>query len=322
MAHTTVLGRRVHAGGAMRYGLNKKMSGLGEKEIPAPGDCLIEILNMESYKRKYGDTGPGRLLLRSLEHVHFCKGEMQKDCVLGTFSIPQKEKLLEKPVSFGYYMDKEKLLFVDESGFVAHIVKSMVEIRFQEQSYAAHFLFEFMERLLEDDVRFLQAYELKMTDMEDGLFREEIKDCPARMLAVRRELLRMNTYYDQMVDFCEMLEENYTGFLGEEDCRLFRVMGKRIQRLADNTRNLREYTLQIREMYQARTAERQNKIMQFLTVVTTIFMPLTLITGWYGMNFINMPELHYKGGYFIIIGVVILIVIIEILYFKHKKWFD
>lgn len=306
----------------MRYGLNKKMSGLGEKEIPAPGDCLIEILNMESYKRKYGDTGPGRLLLRSLEHVHFCKGEMQKDCVLGTFSIPQKEKLLEKPVSFGYYMDKEKLLFVDESGFVAHIVKSMVEIRFQEQSYAAHFLFEFMERLLEDDVRFLQAYELKMTDMEDGLFREEIKDCPARMLAVRRELLRMNTYYDQMVDFCEMLEENYTGFLGEEDCRLFRVMGKRIQRLADNTRNLREYTLQIREMYQARTAERQNKIMQFLTVVTTIFMPLTLITGWYGMNFINMPELHYKGGYFIIIGVVILIVIIEIWYFKHKKWFD
>ena len=306
----------------MRYGLNKKMSGLGEKEIPAPGDCLIEILNMESYKRKYGDTGPGRLLLRSLEHVHFCKGEMQKDCVLGTFSIPQKEKLLEKPVSFGYYMDKEKLLFVDESGFVAHIVKSMVEIRFQEQSYAAHFLFEFMERLLEDDVRFLQAYELKMTDMEDGLFREEIKDCPARMLAVRRELLRMNTYYDQMVDFCEMLEENYTGFLGEEDCRLFRVMGKRIQRLADDTRNLREYTLQIREMYQARTAERQNKIMQFLTVVTTIFMPLTLITGWYGMNFINMPELHYKGGYFIIIGVVILIVIIEILYFKHKKWFD
>lgn len=114
----------------MRYGLNKKMSGLGEKEIPAPGDCLIEILNMESYKRKYGDTSPGRLLLRSLEHVHFCKAEMQKDCVVGTFSVPQKEKLLEKPISFGYYMDKEKLLFVDESGFVAHIVKRMEEIRF------------------------------------------------------------------------------------------------------------------------------------------------------------------------------------------------
>ena len=138
-----------------------------------------------------------------------------------------------------------------------------------------------MERLLEDDVRFLQAYELRMTDLEDGLFRREIKDCPARMLTVRRELLRMNTYYDQLADFCEMLEENYTGFLGEE-----------------------------------------NKIMQFLTVVTTIFMPLTLITGWYGMNFVNMPELYYKGSYFIIIGVVLLIVIIEILYFKHKNWFD
>ena len=51
-------------------------------------------------------------------------------------------------------------------------------------------------------------------------------------------------------------------------------------------------------------------------------MPLTLITGWYGMNFINMPELHYGSSYFILIGVVILIVIIEIWYFKHKKWFD
>ena len=315
-------GNSVDTGGPMRYRLNKKMSGLGEKEILAPGDCLIEILTVESYKRKYGDSSPGRLLLRSLEHVHFCKAELQKDCVVGTFSVPQKEKLLEKPISFGYYMDREKLLFVDESGFVAHIVKEMEEIRFQEQSYVAHYLFEFMERLLEDDVRFLQAYELRMTDLEDGLFRREIKDCPARMLTVRRELLRMNTYYDQLADFCEMLEENYTGFLGEEDCRLFRVMAKRIERLADNTRNLREYTLQIREMYQARTAERQNKIMQFLTVVTTIFMPLTLITGWYGMNFVNMPELYYKGSYFIIIGVVLLIVIIEILYFKHKNWFD
>lgn len=306
----------------MRYRLNKKMTGLGEKEVPAPGDCLIEIMTVNSYREKYQETSFGKLLLRSMDHLGFCKAELFRDFVVGTFSVPQKAKILEKPLSFGYYMDRDKLIFVDDTGFVARIIRTMEQIQFQEEGYTAHFLFEFIEKLLDGDVRFLQSYELKMTDMEDRLFGEGIKDCPAKMLVMRRELLRLNTYYDQLVDFCELLEENHTGLLGEWDCRLFQVLGKRVERLADNTRNLREYTLQIREMHQARTAEHQNKVMQFLTVVTTIFMPLTLLTGWYGMNFANMPELYWKGSYFVLAGVGILVILIEIWYFKRKKWFD
>ena len=62
--------------------------------------------------------------------------------------------------------------------------------------------------------------------------------------------------------------------------------------------------------------------MRVLTVVTTIFMPLSVIVGWYGMNFVHMPELVSKYGY---IGVIIfsaLVVIGEIAFFKWKKWFD
>ena len=79
--------------------------------------------------------------------------------------------------------------------------------------------------------------------------------------------------------------------------------------------------MQLREMYQSQIDIHQNKVMQFLTVVTTIFMPLTLIAGWYGMNFANMPELNTKYGYGIIILVSILVTGIEIWYFKIKKWF-
>ena len=62
--------------------------------------------------------------------------------------------------------------------------------------------------------------------------------------------------------------------------------------------------------------------MRILTVVTTIFMPLTLIAGWYGMNFKYMPELMSKYGYPGVIVFSILVVVIEIIYFKRKKWFD
>ena len=73
-------------------------------------------------------------------------------------------------------------------------------------------------------------------------------------------------------------------------------------------------------MYQQRLDEQQNRTMQLLTVVTTIFLPLSLIAGWYGMNFVHMPELHSPYGYVAIIAVCVLIVIGEIMYFKHKKY--
>lgn len=89
----------------------------------------------------------------------------------------------------------------------------------------------------------------------------------------------------------------------------------------ENAQNLREYSLQIRELYQTQIQMRQNKVMQLLTVVTTIFMPLTLLTGWYGMNFDRMPELHWEFGYAVVIGISVILVIVEIWYFKKKGWF-
>ena len=54
---------------------------------------------------------------------------------------------------------------------------------------------------------------------------------------------------------------------------------------------------QLREAYQSQLSIRQNDLMKVFTVVTAIFLPLTLIVGWYGMNFANMPELHWRYGY-------------------------
>lgn len=74
-------------------------------------------------------------------------------------------------------------------------------------------------------------------------------------------------------------------------------------------------------LYFASLSQRSNEVMQFLTIVAAIFIPLTFIAGVYGMNFDNMPELHTKNGYFIVWGVMILITAFLIYYFKKKKWF-
>jgi len=64
-----------------------------------------------------------------------------------------------------------------------------------------------------------------------------------------------------------------------------------------------------------------NEIMKTLTIISAIFIPLTFIVGVYGMNFENMPELKTQNGYFVVIGIMFLLVVALIIYFKKRRWF-
>ena len=107
--------------------------------------------------------------------------------------------------------------------------------------------------------------------------------------------------------------------VSEEEKAQWQLFSNRAERLHDHVEMLREYLVQIRELYQSLIAVQQNQVMSILTVVTTIFLPLTLIAGWYGMNFPNMPEFGWKYAYPAVIIVSVLVIILEIIYFKKKK---
>jgi magnesium transporter len=74
------------------------------------------------------------------------------------------------------------------------------------------------------------------------------------------------------------------------------------------------------DMHMTIISNKMNEVMKVLTIIATIFIPLTFIAGVYGMNFDNMPELQYKYGYFILLGVMIIIFIFMLMYFRRKKW--
>jgi magnesium transporter len=77
----------------------------------------------------------------------------------------------------------------------------------------------------------------------------------------------------------------------------------------------------VRDLYHSQLEVKQNRNMSFLTIIATVFTPLTLITGWYGMNFKYMPELDFKYSYPIVAGVCVLIATTILIILKKKKWF-
>ena len=126
-------------------------------------------------------------------------------------------------------------------------------------------------------------------------------------------------YYAQLDDLYAVLADAIPD-AEEHVQRLLEHLSGKAQRLLTMTEQEKEYSLQLREMHQTQVDMRQNQIMKILTIVTTVFLPLSLIAGWYGMNFSGMPELHWKYGYPAIILVSIAVVVLSLWMCKKKKF--
>ena len=166
----------------------------------------------------------------------------------------------------------------------------------------------------------MEKYECELDEMERAILESEENFPSTRLNNIRSDIRVLRIHYEQLIDLGQELEENENSFFKQENLRYFRLFLSRMARLHDTSTSLRDYTMQLRDLYKAHLDIKQNRIMTILTVVTTIFMPLTLIAGWYGMNFKFMPELEWTWSYPVIIVISVLIAIGSLYFFKKKKW--
>ncbi len=89
----------------------------------------------------------------------------------------------------------------------------------------------------------------------------------------------------------------------------------------DTIETFRDILASMLDIYLSVITNRMNEVMKTLTIIATIFIPITFITSLYGMNFVNMPELHWHWGYYMVLGVMSVIVLFMLRYFRRKNWF-
>jgi magnesium transporter len=181
-------------------------------------------------------------------------------------------------------------------------------------------LYIFFDRLTNSDFGAVELLEQQITELESAVIGGEVKDCIKEIIKYRKKLLNLKAYYEHLLDISEKIEENENGIIDESAITLFKTLTSRVERLSRDVINLRDYVTQVREAYQAQVDISLNNIMKIFTVITAIFLPLTLIAGWYGMNFKYMPELSWTFGYPFAIALSAAVLIVCLVLFKKTKF--
>lgn len=137
----------------------------------------------------------------------------------------------------------------------------------------------------------------------------------------RKEILQIKKAIAPLVDVIQTLGRVNVAFFDKENKIFLRDLNDHLLRAIDNMDTHRESVNGLIEMYHSQINTKMNEVMKTLTIMSSIFIPLTFIVGIYGMNFKYMPELEMKEGYFITLGVMSVIAVALLIYFKIKKYY-
>lgn len=235
-------------------------------------------------------------------------------------NVPDELKDRNSIKSLGVYITRDVFVCAyslwDSSDNIIDVVTNSIVRNVPHQRV----LLAILDLITKNDYATLGKVEDEISEMEENLTLHDKINIVNEISGLRRKLQPLKRFYEQLLDSLEDLEENENDIFSEADLKYCRRIRNRVDRLYHTVINLRDYVTQVREAYQSQIDIGQNNIMKVFTVITAIFLPLTLLVGWYGMN-LQMPEFDWEYGYLYVIVFSIVIVVGCAAFFKKKKWF-
>jgi magnesium transporter len=166
----------------------------------------------------------------------------------------------------------------------------------------------------------LEVLSEKIEVLQDLVVSHPTPETLSQIHALKRQLLFLRRAVWTLREASNNLSRSDSPFLQESTKIFFRDVYDHVVQIVDTIETLREMVSSGLDIYLSSISYRLNAVMKVLTIITTIFMPLTFIVGIYGMNFEHMPELKWEWGYPLVLGLMVAIVIAMLGFFKGKKW--
>ncbi|MDE5996499.1 MAG: hypothetical protein K2G56_06225, partial [Eubacterium sp.] len=262
----------------------------------------------------------------------FCKSndgfgsaaQIYDDYSFAVLNIKNAENVYKNSDSFAIFIKKNLLIVVDitdndcsvRDSFLNSLGRySCINITLEK------LLVGFLDDLIKKDKNAIKESEFEITKLEELVLKNKATDkFNFLLLNLKKEFLMLRNSYEQLIDIVGALEDNDNEIFEDDDLRYLSNFKDKIKRLREDIDMLRSSVSHLQDAYSSYLDLKTNHIMGVFTAVTTIFFPLTLIVGWYGMNFENMPELSWKFGYIFVIIISVLVVSVLTILMKKRKW--
>lgn len=161
----------------------------------------------------------------------------------------------------------------------------------------------------------------KIEDLEDNLFNGQSQhEISQQIQDLKREVLKVRRAIFPLREIINRIEKTDNELILPKTLHYFRDIYDHIIQISENIDIYREMIWGLMDMYMTSISNKMNEVMKVLTIIATIFIPLTFIAGIYGMNFENIPELKFEYGYYALWVVMVLLFLGMLAYFRRKKW--
>lgn len=167
--------------------------------------------------------------------------------------------------------------------------------------------------VLEHNTKIIQELELKV-------LRDTKEETLQQVEKIKRNLIELRRIVVPLKDIALQLEKSTNDLISKDNAHYFYDLKDNCLSALDEIDANKNVLESLSNLYYAAQGQKMNEIMKLLTIVSTIFIPLTFVAGIYGMNFDYMPELKMKLGYFIVWGIMLLIAVLLWFYFRSKGW--
>jgi magnesium transporter len=167
----------------------------------------------------------------------------------------------------------------------------------------------------------LDDIEAKLLEVEESLHRNGAEpSCKAQIFDLKRVVNEFRHRVMPLRDAATRFYRTESDLVDEANRLYLRDVTDHVAQILDSLDSQRDTLTSLEALFHAEAASRLNNVMRLLTVISTIFIPLSFIASLYGMNFDNMPELHSRYGYFFVLGVMFVAMVGMLTYFRAKKW--
>ena len=186
---------------------------------------------------------------------------------------------------------------------------------------ADYLLFALLDAIVDNYFIVIEDIADKIENLEERLFESQPNDdITFEIQELKRAILRIRRAVFPLREVVSRLEKMDGDLINDRTRNYLRDLYDHILQVSDNIDIYREMTWGLMDMYMTTISNKMNEVMKVLTIIATIFIPLTFIAGIYGMNFEFMPELQWKYSYYVLWGIMLTIFVLMLFYFKRKKW--